>query len=107
MTTVNTLLYKHFVCHEDTLEGNIDPDKAKSAYNMWANFCVITAITQKCIKIELPDKAKPREYPISYYSDYKILNRLWVVCADYGKDIDEYYWCRNWIQATGGDFQVV
>ncbi|MPN30121.1 hypothetical protein SDC9_177579 [bioreactor metagenome] len=34
MTTVNTLLYKHFVCHEDTLEDNIDPDKAKSAYNM-------------------------------------------------------------------------
>ena len=65
--TVNTLLYKHFVYQESIIEGNTAPEKIQSAYDKWSNWCVITTITPKYIRIELPDKNRPSEHRISYY----------------------------------------
>lgn len=95
---VDALIYKHFAYQEDVLEGNKSSESIKKAYDRWSNLVVITAITPKYIKVELPNKTKLDEL-VSYYNDYKILNGLWVCCADYDKDIDQFYWCKNWVQA--------
>ena len=96
---INALLYEHFRHQQDILEGNTDIERVQSAYNWWANRRVITVITPKYIRIELPDKTKPRQNLISQYNDYKILKGLWVAVSDYGRDTDQFYWCRNWVQA--------
>ncbi|CDX01514.1 Hypothetical protein DPCES_1627 [Desulfitobacterium hafniense] len=97
--TVNALLYKHFVYQEEVLEGNKDLEQIQSAYDRWASFCVVVAITPKYIRVALPNKAASSQHPTSYYADYKIKKGYWVVYADYGEDVDEYYWCGSWLQA--------
>ena len=98
VTTVNALTYKHFMYQEDILEGNTDPVKIQSAYDGWSSWCVITAITPKYLRIELPDKTCTSE-PVSYYADYELRHGYWVVCSDYDKDIDQFYWCNSKGQA--------
>lgn len=97
--TVNSLLYKHFRYQEDILEGNTDLDKIQKAYNWWSGWCVITAITPEYIKVELSDKARSIGQVISYYADYKVKQGYWVICAEYDRDIDQFYWCRSRVQA--------
>lgn len=96
---INALLYEHFRHQQDILEGNTDIERVQSAYNWWANRCVITVITPKYIRIELPDKTKLSEHPISHYFDYKIKNGYWVACSSYGSDIEQFFWCRSRVQA--------
>lgn len=99
VTTVNRLIYKHFVYQEDVIEGNTDPMNIRQAYERWSQWCVITVITPKYIKIEMPDKSCTSGRPVSCYTDYKILKGLWLACSDYGNDIDQFFWCRNRLQA--------
>lgn len=100
MVTVNTLVYKHFAYQENILEGITDPVLIKSAYDKWSNWCIITTISSKHIRIELPpDKTNLSVHHISHYKDYKVLNGLWIAIADYNTDIEEFYLCRNWVQA--------
>ena len=99
MITVNALLFRHYVYQEEVLEGNTDLEKSQSGYDRWANFCVVTAITAKYLRIELPDKNQLNQLPVSHYADYKILKGLWVVFANYSEDTDKYYWCSNRVQA--------
>lgn len=97
VTTVNTLLYKHFAYQERVLEDNTNTESIKQSYDRWGHMCKITAITPTYIRIELPDKAVPSEL-VSYYNDYKIHKGLWIAFSDYDKDIDEFYWCRYKVQ---------
>lgn len=97
--TAYDLIYKHFRYQEALLEDCTDPEKVQKAYAWWSQRCVITAITPKYIRIELPNKARTNGQTISCYADYKILNGYWVVCADYDRDIDQFYCCRSKVQA--------
>lgn len=59
---------------------------------------MITVITPEYIRVEQPNKARTDAQMMSYYADYKIKQGYWVVCADYNRDIDQYYWCRSRVQ---------
>ena len=97
MITLSTLLYKHFTHQEDLLEGITDTEQVQRDYDGWSKHCIITAIRPNYIKIELPNKTNA--LPISHYNDYKIYKGIWVAVGDYGRDIDEFHYCRNWGQA--------
>jgi hypothetical protein len=97
MTTLYDLIYKHIIYYQDTIEGNTDPEIIKASYDRWAQYCIITAITPKYLRIDLPQKADAQT--VVHYADYKIHKGLWVICGDYGKDVDEYYWCKNRVQS--------
>ena len=85
------------VIHQtEVLEGIKDRDTIAQAFDEWSERCVVTKITDIYLKNELPDINHKSDSPIKSYLDYGILQGIWVVCADYDRDVDTYYWCRCW-----------
>ncbi len=94
------LMYKHYCYQTEVLEGTTDPDSCKSGYDRWSKWCVVTEISDRYIKVELPDKTHIGAEVVSHYADYEVKNAgYWVVCADYDRDIDTYYWRSSKIKA--------
>jgi hypothetical protein len=96
MTTLSALTYRHFVHYQNIVEGNSEPEINKASYDKWSQYCIITAITPKYLRIDLPHKADAQT--VEHYADYEILKGLWLVCGDYGTNVEQYYWCSNWVQ---------
>lgn len=96
-TILKSLLYKHLEYQQLVVEGYTEPIQNLASYAAWAEYSVVTSITPTYIQVDLPSKSN--DLLVSRYEDHEINAGLWVCIADFGKDVDCYYWCRNRVTA--------
>lgn len=96
-TELKSLLYKHLEYQRLVVEGCTYSTQNLASYAAWAEYSVVTTITPKYIRIVIPSKGNG--LLIARCEDREINAGLWLICSDFGCDVDQYYWCRNRLTA--------